>query len=681
MLAHVTNDGQDEPLERHLGRVGERAGGNASAFGMGPHGKRAGLWHDLGKACEQFQDYLRKRVSHGGNHSTAGALHAARQGARAEAISIACHHTGLQDVESIRSRFSNPDHPDLVEEALGNASEVLPEIDIGSAQESGHSTDPEKLSLKIRLLHSALIDSDWLETERWERGEDFWRPDHPPLSTLAESFYRSQEKLLESAQDSELNETRARIREQCLEAADGPVGLYTAEIPTGGGKTRSLMEMALRHAEMHGQDQVIVIVPFISIIEQNAEEYRKAFNTEEGSGAVLEHHSLRELSHEERLTSETWDAPVVITTIVQAFESLFGHRNRDLRKIHRLANSVLIVDEIQALPVGVTAPTVSALQDLAEIANTTTILSSATQLPLEGPHPIIEDPASLYDNMRRVTYRFDDTEYSPEGLWAEYGQDQMLVVCNTVNDAQRVAEASPKPCFHLSTAMTPSHRSRVLRVVEHRLERGKPVRLVSTQVIEAGVDIDFPFAIRIEGPLDSIIQTAGRVNREGTLDGYGEVVVTRLEKGSNPPAPYRTGAQIVRNWMEEEGEINPNDPEWCRRFYERLYQQHDRDRHNVTLHLRDLSLKTAAEKYQIIDEDTTLCVVEEQVPSGLLEEIQEGGLSRDLLRRLQPYSVNLHVDIAEEALQRGHAVPLDPGSEGGALLWIGPYGQQGIPRD
>jgi CRISPR-associated endonuclease/helicase Cas3 len=254
----------------------------------------------------------------------------------------------------------------------------------------------------------------------------------------------------------------------------------------------------------------------------------------------------------------------------------------------------------------------------------------------------------------------------------------MLVVCNTVADARRLTEASPETCYHLSTAMAPAHRTRTLEAVREHLKQGEPVRLVSTQVIEAGVDISFPFVVRIEGPLDGIIQAAGRCNREGEADGLGEVVVTRLKEGGMPPAPYCTAAGIVRHWIESEEEIDPNDPDWCRRFYEALYRQHDRDKYNVGLHLRDLDLKTAADQYRIIDDETTPYVVEAEVPERLLEQARTGDLDRGVIRALQPYLVTLYPWQADEAKQSSFSEPIDPRGEGDLMLWTGPYDDAGI---
>ena len=684
VLAHRTETGREEPLLDHLSAVARRAERYAAAFGLGPRGARAGYGHDLGKACTRFQDYIRKQATHGGNHSEAGARWAATKGAHAEAICIACHHTGLKNIGHIENRLQTRRFPEDIDEALRLATPSLPELDTCPLD-----GDPLTRSLLVRLLHSALIDSDWYETERWDQNGSP-RPQLSSLQDLAPVFFEKQDDLEAGAKDTPINHIRAEIREACIAAADQPVGLYTAEIPTGGGKTRSLMEWALRHAQHHGQDQVIVIVPFISIIEQNAAVYREAFGRPENDAAVLEHHSMRELSHDERLTSETWDAPVVITTMVQAFESLFASRNRDLRKIHRLANSVLLIDEVQALPVGVTAPTLRALHDLADYANTSTVLSSATQIPIDEATAIIEESGRLARRMQRVTYRFDPTEHTPASLWKTHATDRTLVVCNTVADARRIADAATSsratpegqatdPVYHLSTAMTPEHRTRVLNAVREHLKADVPVRLVSTQLIEAGVDISFPRVIRIEGPLDGIVQAAGRCNRNGDPNGApGTVVVTRLADSEPPPGPYKTGAHIVRDWINDGKPLKPNDPQWVRRFYEALYQQHDRDVHRVNLHLSEMAFQKAAEVYRIIDEETVTYVIHAEVPPRLLQTVRDGGLTRDRRRRLQRHAVNLYPWQQDAAKRSGHAEPLLPGSSNELMLWTGPYDAYGL---
>jgi CRISPR-associated endonuclease/helicase Cas3 len=446
----------------------------------------------------------------------------------------------------------------------------------------------------LRLLFSALVDADFLDTERHFKGEvQAARASSITVKGLWPVVKAKQDALIASSDGSAVNLVRAAVYRHCLEAAEGAPGFYKLTVPTGGGKTRSGMAFALRHAQNHGLERVIVAVPFISITEQAASVYRELFGSV-GDRAVLEHHSMAEWVDEDeegdfhsgpvwdRLAAENWDAPVIVTTTVQLFESLFSNRTSRTRKLHRLARSVIILDEAQALPSRLLTPILHALRQLVEHCGATVVLSTATQPAFDAipvfreveAVEIVPEPARFFEALQRVDYewRTDGPLSVADAAALLHEQPSGLAVLNTKKDALRLLDAidnlsrrvetwqddwvqrlaaalGEATALHLSTLLCGAHRRDVLTEIKRRLDTGLPCHVVSTQVIEAGVDLDFPFVMRALAPLDSIIQAAGRCNREGRLPQKGRVVVFEPEGGGIPHGAYRTGADVSRSLL------------------------------------------------------------------------------------------------------------------------------------
>jgi CRISPR-associated endonuclease/helicase Cas3 len=472
-----------------------------------------------------------------------------------------------------------------------------------------------------------------------------------------------------------VNAVRREVYEDALQAAQGKPGLYALTAPTGAGKTRALLAFALKHALANGLERVIVALPYTSIIDQTADVYREIL----GEAAVLEHHSALEVDdlsetalERHRLLSENWDAPLIVTTFVQLFESLFSNLPSRCRKVHRLARSVIVLDEVQTLPVELLEPTVHALQQLIDDYGATVLLSTATQPALDEiafttpPVQVVANPAQHFQTLRRVDYHVDLTPRDYNWLAdAIAAREQIMVVLNTRKDAIATLDALHDRCpelagvFHLSTLLCPAHRREVLAEVRRRLADGAPCRLVTTQVVEAGVDLDFPVVMRAVGPLDRIVQAAGRCNREGRLP-RGEVIVFELAQGSSPRGAYRTGTDEARISLQQPN-ADLHQPDTYRDYFERLYQGVRLDREDIQQARQRFQFEAVAQKYRLIRDDTYPVIVVNYDPNAvnaLLQQgraiVQAGGIPPQRWRQhLHAYTVNLYQREVNALRQQG----------------------------
>lgn len=566
---HPTDPGHWEPLisqgthQGHLDWVAALAHAHARALfaddagSLGELaanlGKLLGQWHDLGKFSGEFQEYLRRSAARSAetedahtleasgrvDHSTAGAQHAARAlpfYGSLLAYAIAGHHAGLPDAFNdghaclkarLRKTIPNwlPGVPPELLKAPPLPGGLLPR-------------DSFALALFTRLLFSCLADADFLATEGFmDPTRAAARPVPAPdglarldrhLSAWLGGRFGPPTTLVQRA--------RADVLAACLGAAERPPGLYSLTVPTGGGKTLSSLAFALRHGARHGLRRVIYAIPFTSIIEQNAEVFREVF-ADLGQDWVLEHHSNFDPDREtvtSRLATENWDAPLIVTTNVQLFESLFANRTSRCRKLHRIARSVIVLDEAQTLPVSLLQPCLRVLRELVERYGCTLVLCTATQpalvrrpgefeIGLPPPTEIIPDPPALYQTLKRVEVRQAGILGVADLSRRLAEQPQVLAIVNTrrhAGDLYRalVAETGTTGNHHLSAAMCPQHRTEILTEIRARLAEGLPCRVISTQLIEAGVDVDFPVVYRAMAGIDAIAQAAGRCNREGRRD-------------------------------------------------------------------------------------------------------------------------------------------------------------------
>ncbi|MCC6659992.1 MAG: CRISPR-associated helicase Cas3' [Phycisphaerales bacterium] len=582
-----------EPLQDHARRVADGfegcpgARGFAAVFGAQDMARLLGLWHDLGKYSGAFQNYIssgenglpgdphRAEMKGRVDHSTAGAQHAASRGQLGGLLAycIAGHHGGLPDYEcegrsGLRHRLTVKG----VEPWRHAAPAADLELQIPPPRLPG-GYSPFALSFLTRMLFSCLVDADFLATEWFmNRSTSDARP--RAGATVAELRAQIDKHLLGfiTPNPAPVSACRARVLEACREKAALSPGFFSLEVPTGGGKTLSSLAFALAHAEQHDLRRVVYAIPYTSIIEQTATVFRQALDGL--SGELLEHHSSldpadpEKVTEQSRLAAENFDSTLIVTTNVQLFESLFASRTSRCRKLHRLARSVIILDEAQTLPPELLHPTLAALTQLVDNYGCTVVLCTATQpalkrrLPefpigIEPVTPIIDDPKSLHVDLRRtrieVTGRLSDDELAARIL----AEPRCLCIVNSTGHARdlfRLVQAGDPHAVHLSARMCPAHRSDVLEAVRIRLKGDGPCRVVSTQVVEAGVDIDFPVVFRAAAGLDSIAQAAGRCNREGKLP-VGRVYVFEYdEKQHRPPDEVRQAACHFR-------EIQPAYPD------------------------------------------------------------------------------------------------------------------------
>ncbi len=557
-------DGEREwqPLRDHLKAVAALARGFAAPFGAGDWAYLAGLWHDLGKYSAAFQAYLGRNTRADYHveeayeaaapvakvdHTTAGAQHAVAAVpvlGHLLAYAVSGHHSGLLDALSdgacLERRLKKAIQPwqhgldQLPPASLPTLPHHL-QCSLGRRGPNPRGT-AFSFAFFVSMLFSCLVDADYLDTEAFmDPARAASRPEWPDnVLELMEAALEAYVSPL-GEDNSNVNRARREVRQACQAAALLPPGLFSLTVPTGGGKTLSSVAFGLRHARLHRLDRIIYVIPFTSIIEQNAAVFRRVFEPLSKAGVsnpVLEHHSAVQVGRETletRLAAEDWDAPLVVTTSVQLFESLFSNRPGRCRKLHNLARAVIVLDEAQKLPVEFLAPCLSALRELTRGYGSTVVLCTATQpaihlrdefpIGLDGVREIVPEPRTLYLALKRV--RIESIGELPDDELAERleAHDQVLCIVNTRRHARGLFERlnDDAGTVHLSAAMCPAHRAVALDNVRRRLRRGDRCRLISTQVVEAGVDVDFPAVYRSLAGLDSIAQAAGRCNREGRL--------------------------------------------------------------------------------------------------------------------------------------------------------------------
>ncbi len=657
----------------------------AEPFGAGDLAAAAGLLHDAGKAGCVWQEKLLvvegTRSAVGCDHKKLG-TRLLLGSARETAMVILGHHGGLSDVEQLREVRDEPlaDEAETLTRFLKQVPEAQDVIDGPVLVPEAWRRDALLLEMGVRLTFSALVDADHLDTGAHFQGLD--SPALAPAADMAVLVRRFEERraaMLAERPPSPIDDVRRGLYDDAVRAAKGPGGIYRLPAPTGSGKTITSAGFALHHAARHHKARVIVAVPFLTITEQNAEVYRRLL----GEDTVLEHHSQAEFDSADgegrlRLAAENWDAPFVVTTTVQLFDSLFGRKPARSRKLHRLANAVLVLDEVQALPVSLLMPILDALKLLAEHFGTTVLLTSATQpkfdalsvwsaLPI---HNLVERPVELFERLRRARYewRIDPRPELAEVADEVADQRQALVVVNTVDHARQMfrllKQRADVPVRHLSTRMCPAHRRAVLDEVRALLADDKLVLLVSTQLIEAGVDVDVPVVFRSLAPAESLQQAAGRANREGHREEPGRVVV--FDASDAPvPAFYAAGVGSTRCYFGPD-RAAPDDITALDRYYQHLYNSIDADNGKRgrkiqerrtkldflgvaegPLHDTGLSgQRDSTLAFRMIDDDTVPIVVTDYqdtvLVEGLVRELRTSeGPRRDTFRALRPYIVTV----------------------------------------
>lgn len=677
VFAHsLENQPEDrwEPLGDHLRRVAALARRFADVFDAGPWGELAGLWHDLGKFRPEFQARLRGSREHV-EHAGIGAALAWSQKAASLAFAIAGHHSGLPNREAQgetrqrplieRIRINDAPLRDLLPSLPTELTDrTIPELPEyltrqATATNAGREAAIRRLEFWTRFLFSALVDADYVATESFYDGDK--RAVVSGFDSIESLRHRLDEYLGRFTPDTDVNRIRARVLDDCRAAAQRPPGPFSLTVPTGGGKTLSGMAFALHHAEHHGLRRVIVVIPYTNIIEQNARVYADIL----GRHNVIEHHSgideaarLEEDTEGEirrRLASENWDAPVIVTTTVQFFESLFANQPSRCRKLHNIARSVIILDEAQSLPPAYLNCLLDAMRELMESYGCSLVVSTATQpalcrresLPfgLDGVREIIRHPNDLAQAMIRTDTRWPQEESAITSYSELAGElallPRVLAIVHLRKDARELARMLPEDGrFHLSALMCPAHRAETLAQVKERLATNLPCRLVATQLVEAGVDIDFPVVYRALAGLDSLAQAAGRCNREGKLD-KGLVAIFRAEtkppRGTLRLALESTEAMLRRHG----GRLNLSDPKSFDEYFRTLYGKCETDRNGVQAERSRLNFASVAQKVHLIEDGFRVSVVMPWGDSAERVEAFRSCPNRETQRALQPFLVQV----------------------------------------
>jgi len=734
-IAHGPDHGLVDHLQAVAGTAGRHVPAASSSLAA-----LAGLWHDLGKFRPGFQRYVRTDAEahiegrgvgqRDKSHSAAGALHAmaalegrfGQDGRRAGwvlAQLIAAHHAGLYDTQALRERLqgsgaedSRREHDEARIACLEHAPGLLeppPQLDAAGlfgAIPGLLQREPLAQAFWLRILFSALVDADFLDTESYmDHRRSSARPGFPSLAEYQSRLDSHLEALARSvnadgrAADAVM-QARARVLADCRSAASSAPGVFSLQVPTGGGKTLASLAFALHHATGLGLERVIIAIPYTSIVEQTADVLAAIF----GRDNVVEHHSQADSEPERetarsRLACENWDAPLIVTTNVQLFESLFAARTSRCRKLHRLQRSVIVLDEAQTLPPAFLQPTLDALRLLSGHYGASIVSCTATQPVLNdierfdprrslrglvrtggAPREIVKDVAPLYSQLERVRLHWPPDLATPEAIPAIAtrlaGEPSVLAIVNTRRDAhdlvQALDAAAPdgEPTLHLSAAQCGQHRADVIAEIRARLDArrqgdGRPLRVVATQLVEAGVDIDFPVVHRALAGLDAIAQAAGRCNREGRLGPLGGQVHVFVRPIPKPLVALVRAEQATRSVLGAERPATLV-PTMFQAYFRNWYAQFDLDERRVLELLRpdpgfELKLRSAAEAYRLIEDDDQRAVVVPYAPDGTPDDrvmrataaLRSGQAERWHLRVLQRFVVQARERVLREGLARG----------------------------
>lgn len=697
-FAHSTaNQDQTDwqPLAEHLTSVGQLAAEHAAPFGAQRLAEIAGLLHDIGKYTDEFQRRINGDLIRV-DHATRGAMLAVERYGLAGhllAYGIAGHHAGLAngrdpgERRTLQERLKGVGLPALLDQ-------WQQEIKLPSMAELGappikpvRERQVFQLAFLARMLFSCLVDADFLDTEafyqRIEQRQSH-RPRQPP--TLTELRAELDDYLAAFHADSPVNRIRAEILTHVRQQAECSPGLFSLTVPTGGGKTLASLAFALDHAIRHGLRRIIYVIPFTSIVEQNAAVFRKALGAL-GEQAVLEHHSAftddrnkdRQAREKLRLAMENWDMPIIVTTGVQFFESLYADRPARCRKLHNVAGSVIILDEAQTIPLKLLRPCVTTIDELALNYRCSPVLCTATQPALQAPQfkgglqgvrELAPNPQLLFKQLARVQVRQVGI-LSDEGLQQQMARhEQALCIVNNRRHARSLYEsiADREGARHLTTLMCARHRSQVLDEVRQRLRDGLPCRLVATSLIEAGVDVDFPCVLRAEAGLDSIAQAAGRCNREGRRPLEASEVLVFQTENPDWQAPLelqqfaQAAREVLRNTIGD-----PLAPEAITRYFQQLYWQKgecELDKADLLAQIENKRLvgipfELLADKFRMIDSVQYPVIIPfDDTARAALRELEFAEGCSELARQLQAYIVQLPRQGYTALLQAGGIQPV-----------------------
>ena len=700
-----------QTLQSHSVNVGEMSAEFARVFGAQEIACQTGRLHDLGKYSEAFDHRL-----HGGpsvDHATAGAKIAVERWGnvigKLIAFCIAGHHAGLtngngegDNRHTLKDRLAlqfGADIPAL--DNLWKQEIKLPETLSAPPLKADAHHPFFSYAFFTRMLYSCLVDADYLDTEAFYlnlENKTVERGGYPKLNALQHNFNQFinafRRRIAQAPAQTEaekrnasLNRLRSEILDHAIEQAAQPQGLFTLTVPTGGGKTFTSMAFALEHAKQHGMRRVIYVIPFTSIIEQNAAEFRKAFG-ELGEQAVLEHHSTFDdgkLQNEAtkdklRLASENWDAPIVVTTAVQFFESLFADRSSRCRKLHNIAGSVIILDEAQMLPLNLLLPIIQAIKELAQNYHCSVVMCTATQPAVqaengfyrgfENVREIAPKPTALFDRLRRTTVQHIGTQTDADLLSKLGEHPQILVIVNNRRHARSLYDQAKHldGTFHLTTLMCAKHRSQKLDEIRGRLKNGEPCRVIASSLIEAGVDVDFPRVMRAEGGLDSVAQAAGRCNREGKRPSENSFVWIFAPEDKWQAPPELAAQAAVMRLTADSFSDDLLSTQAVAAYFAELYQLKGSELDNkkiLKMHSNagqslDFPFQTIADKFRMIESHMQPLIIPfDGEAENLISSLHHADHIGGLLRKLQPYIVQIPEKALAALYKAGRIEPIN----------------------
>ena len=703
LYAHTTKNGDPsewEPLNKHLENVAALAAKNAQAFGGAEWAAISGFLHDLGKVKPRFQAKLYGPWNDE-PHSGEGARFLAEKAngfgpmGKLVAYGIAGHHSGMANGTADHASGPTP-----LKQRLANAERVplpngldlpTPPNALPKPLKDAVPAGPDqnlwfhfRCQFFARMVFSALVDADRIATGQYYDSVENRKPEprdrDGSLADLAAALDAHLAKFDDRSGD--INALRAHILTHVRAGAAQAPGLFSLSVPTGGGKTLASLAFALDHARKHGLRRVIYVIPYTSIVDQTADVFRNALGDDT---AILEHHSafdwegIDDHAESERLklAAENWDRPIIVTTAVQFFESLWSNRPGKCRKLHNIARSVIVLDEAQTLPLALLQPSLAAIGELARGYGCSAVLCTATQpavskdagfgrAALTDVRELAPEPEKLHAQMKRVTVRDGGTMDDDALAQVLRANAQILMIVNTRRHARELYETikDTDGAVHLTTSMTAPHRRDVLADVRGRLKEKQPVRVVATSLVEAGVDVDFPTVYRAIAGLDSIAQAAGRCNREGSCD-TGDVVVFRPADEGNTPKSFKPLTQVTEEVLED----FPDDPfsrDAIEHYFRTLFWDQERlldqkkilDSIKHAASVMDYNFADWASEFAMIESRDLPVIVTSGaygVPDDLADDLQHTPHAGTIARKLQPYQVQVPRGIREKMLAQGAA--------------------------
>lgn len=678
IISHLFKDNTDghwviQSNEEHTRGVAKLASKFAGEFGLSKWGKVLGDLHDKGKEANAFQQHIKKESGYAPETKVIGDYHHAYVGGiiarnlygkSADNFfvnQILSHHSGLHDSDELDGENS--------ELKKNIATEVNTNVEKIGLDKLSFKCEVSDLHHLSRMLYSCLVDADYLDTESFmNKDASEQRLNKAVLKDLLPKLEAYLHHLKESAKETEVNHIRNEVQQQCIKTSISPISFYSLTVPTGGGKTLSSLVWAMKHAVHNGQKRIIIAIPYTSIIMQTASILREIFGDEN----VLEHHSNVDperiedeiLREKFKLATENWDYPIVVTTNVQLLESMFSNKPSVCRKLHNIVNSVVIMDEVQTLPTDYLQPIVDSLKTYSKLFNVSVLFTTASQPVLsgmiEGCNPkvsfsgidkineIIPENFKLHEKLRRVKMDINNDGRSYDEVVEMLSRHKrVLCIANTRRDAKEIYEHLPQEgiTLHLSKMMCPVHISETIEKIKTALkdDTNEIIRVVSTQLIEAGVDIDFPVVYRQEAGLDSILQAAGRCNREGKNDICTTYVFSLAKEHNLPKGGIQDGnnarlsLDISSDWFA---------PETMNSYFQQLYCRIDnfdkKDMKHYLYDVKNISFASAAQEFRLIEDTGKTVIVCWKDSMELVQELIQNGPSYLLMKKLSKYCVNIY---------------------------------------